>query len=156
VEIGFLNRPRVKVDWERILGKKGHSEAPRRSNLIRGGWKGNPSFLVTVLDNFNDLLIQRLSLKHPKLKGPLERRLESTRFPDLGSWLNHADLTSVLSTSQPLFDSCHKKRVIAEVAHATIKKTGQCTRPLGYKEAQKVVTNLRPAYLELLGEFSNL
>lgn len=136
--------------------KKAHSEAQRRSNLIRGGWKGNPSFLITVLDNFNDLLIQRLSVRHAQLRGAFRKASGLNKIPDFGNWLRHPDLARVLPASHLVFGECHRKRLVADVAHATIKKTGKFTRPLGYKEAGKVIRGLRHAYSELLTEFGNL
>jgi hypothetical protein len=97
-----------------------------------------------------------LSLKHPQLKGAFKKAAGKNKIPDFGSWLQHPALTSVLPNSKPTFDDCHKKRLIAEVAHATIKKTGQFTRPLGYKEAQRIAALLRGAYRELLVVLSTL
>jgi len=79
---------KMKVNWDQVLGKKAHSEAQRRSNLIRGAWKGNPSFLITVLDNFNDLLIQKLSNEAPATKGSFQEGVwveQDSRFWKLAS-----------------------------------------------------------------------
>jgi Reverse transcriptase (RNA-dependent DNA polymerase) len=147
---------KVKLDWERVAGKKAHSEAQRRANLIRGGWKGNPSVLITLLDNFNDLLIQRLSMKHAGLRKAFKKASGPNKIPDFGNWLQHPDLALVLPISRSIFQECHKKRLVADVAHATIKKTGKFTRPIGYKEAAKVTRDLSRAYLELITEFRKL
>lgn len=95
-------------------------------------------------------------MKHPQLRASFKKAAGKHKIPDFGSWLQHPDLAAVLPASKPAFVNCHNKRVIAEVAHATIKKTGRFTRPLGYREAQKIIKNLRPAYREVLNELGKL
>lgn len=147
-ELFSVNSP---LDWERLLGKRAHSEAQRRSNVIRGYWLGSPSVFVTVLDNFNDLLIQRFSLKHPRLRGPFRTATrKGKRIPDFENWLRNADLATILPRATPTFLECHTLRHRADVAHPTSSKTGRHTRPLTDEESARIILRLRPAYRELL------
>jgi hypothetical protein len=142
--------------WERLLGKKAHSESQRRSNVIRGFWYGNPSVFITALDSFNDLLLQRFSGKHPKLTAAFRMAAKPQKVPDFGNWLSNGSLTALLPTCSAVMDECHRLRVEADVAHAVGKKTGRHTRPLSYSEAERMVKKLRPAYRELLKEWRTL
>jgi len=142
------------LDWSRLLGPKSHSEAQRRSNQMRGLWGANPSVFITVLDSFNDLLVQRFSAMHPSLKAAHKRAAGKYKIPDFGSWLKHPSLKSVLATACTIFSACHSLRLVAEIAHPTEKKTGKHTRPITYKESEKTVKQMVQAYRELLTEWA--
>jgi hypothetical protein len=143
------------LDWERRLGKNAHSELQRRAIAIRGGWTGNPSILVTTLDSFNDLLIQRFSRKHKALKKSFRKAAgRKAKIPDFGNWLQNASLQAVLPKSSLILLECHRLRVKAEIAHATDKKTGRFTRPVSYYEREQITKKLKSAYLELLQEWA--
>ena len=137
------------------MGKNAHSELQRRAIAIRGGWTGNPSVLVTMLDSFNDLLIQRFSRRHKSLKKPFRKAAgKKAKIPDFGNWLQHASLRAVLPKSSPILLECHRLRVKAEIAHATDKKTGRFTRPVSYFERDQITKKLKSAYAELLHEWA--
>lgn len=147
---------RYNLDWERVLGKKSHSEAQRRSNVIRGFWGANPSVFITALDSFADLLVQRLSHKHPALRNAYKAAAGKYKVPDYGRWLIHPALQKVLPVAYPVFKKCHELRVTADLAHATEKKTGRHTRPITYMEIEGVVRGMRAAFRQLLSEFAKL
>jgi retron-type reverse transcriptase len=144
------------LNWEQVLGKKSHGEAQRRSNIIRGYWGADPSVFITALDSFADLLVQRLSAAHPSLKVAYVSAAGKNKVPDYGAWLNSTALQRVLPTGYPVFKYCHKLRVTADLAHATEKKTGKHTRPITYKESERVVTRMKGALRELLSKFATL
>ena len=146
----------INLDWERFLGRRAHSEAQRRSIVIRGRWSGNPSLLITALDSFNDLLIQRFSTKHRKLNKAFRRAAGKNKIPNYANWLSSVALQTALPNTCPLLLACHRLRVLAHIAHATQQKTGRFTRPISYKESQKMVKQLRMAYRELLNEWTRL
>lgn len=113
-------------------------------------WYGNPAVLVTVLDSFNDLLLQRLSVRHKLLRSAFRTAAGRNRIPDYGVWLTHSTFRSVLPKVAPIFKTVHDLRVRAELAHATQKKTGRFTRPVSYREKARLLQKLRAAYVELL------
>jgi Reverse transcriptase (RNA-dependent DNA polymerase) len=147
---------RAALDWELLLGKKAHSESQRRAVLIRGKWSGSPSLMVTVIDNFNDLLLQRFSRRHPNLRLAFRRASGRHAIPDYGSWINHPAVVALLPRANPILVECHNLRLKAEIAHSTQKKTGKFTRAVTYKEREKLVLKLRLAYLEWLAEWAKI
>lgn len=147
---------KLNLDWERLLGKKSHSEAQRRSNQLRGYWDANPSLLITSLDSFTDLLVQRLSRKHPALRDAYRAAAGKAKVPDYGRWLNNPALRKVLPAGLPVLSRCHKLRVTADIAHPTEKKTGKHTRPVTYKESEGVIRKMRTAFGQILAEFAKL
>jgi len=145
------------INWEALLQRKVHSELQRRAIAIRGSWTGSPSVLVTILDSFNDLLIQRLSRKHKGLRRSFRKAAgRRAAIPDFGNWLQNPALIATLPKSCPVFIRCHGMRKRAEIAHATDKKTGQFTRPISYREKDSMVKTLRGAYRELLYVWSTI
>jgi hypothetical protein len=140
----------IRVDWGSLLGKRAHSEAQRRAILLRGRWAGNPSILITTLDSFNDLLLQRMSKKHKALKKPFLKAAGKNKIPDYGAWLKHPIVSKVLPKSSPILIGCHDLRVRADVAHATHKKSGRFTRPVSYNEKAKLLKTMKTAYNEFL------
>jgi hypothetical protein len=138
------------LNWKSLLGSRAHSEAQRRTILLRGCWAGNPSIFVTVLDSFNDLLVQRLSLKHKTLRKPFRKAAGKYKIPDYGAWLKHSVVGATLSKSSPILIDAHDLRIRADIAHATDKKSGRFTRPVSYREKARLIKRLRTAYNELL------
>jgi hypothetical protein len=140
----------ANLDWETLLGRRAHSEAQRRAILLRGRWAGNPSILITTLDSFNDLLLQRLSRKHKVLKKPFLIAAGKNKIPDYGAWLNHPIVGTLLPKSSAILTDCHNLRIRADVAHATHKKSGRFTRPVSYNEKAKLIKKMKTAYNELM------
>jgi hypothetical protein len=147
---------KVNLDWDRLLGKRAHAEAQRRAIVLRGRWAGSPSILVTILDNFNDLLLQRFSMKHKNLKRPFKKAARKNKIPDYGLWLRHSAVPRLLPKSSPILMDCHDLRVRADIAHATQKKSGQFTRPVSYYEKDGLLKQMKTAYGELLSVWSAL
>jgi len=144
----------IPLDWERKLGKRAHSEAQRRANAIRGLWSGNPSVLITTIDSFNDLLIQRFSSKHPRLKTAFGRAAGPNKVPDLDNWIRNPVILRELPGACPILLKCHQLRLLADLAHAKQKKSGKFTRPLTYSESGRILRQLSGAYTELLIRWS--
>jgi hypothetical protein len=147
----------MALPWERHLGRRAHSELQRRAIAIRGGWAGNPSVLVTILDSFNDLLIQRFSREHKALRGAFRKAAGAkARIPDFGNWLKNASLLVIMPKACPILFECHRLRVRAEIAHAIDKKTGRFTQPVSYQEKDQITKKLKAAYTELLTEWAKI
>jgi hypothetical protein len=106
--------------------------------------------LGTVLGSFNDLLLQRLSVRHKLYRSGFRRAAGGNRIPDYGVWLWHSTFRSVLAKVAPFFKTVHDLRVRAELAHATQKKTGRFTRPVSYRDKARLLQKLSAAYVELL------
>jgi len=144
------------LDWERLLGRRSHSEAQRRSNQLRAYWGASPSVFVTVLDSFAELLIQRLSRKHPSLRYAYRAAAGKNKVPAYGNWLSNPALQKALPAAVAVFGKCHKLRVTADLAHATEKKTGKHTRRITYKEGEGIVRRMRTAFRQIISEFARL
>jgi hypothetical protein len=112
--------------------------------------------MVTVLDNFNDLLLQRFSRKLRALRLPFRKAAGKYAIPDYGSWLNHPSVAAALPNATPILINCHQLRLKADIAHATSKKTGKFTRAITYNEKDRIVRNLRAAYREWLTVWQTL
>jgi hypothetical protein len=154
--LGFFRdhfRVTVQLDWERRLGRRAHSEAQRRANVIRGQWGGNPSVLITAIDSFNDLLVQRYSSRNPRLRNAFRRAAGGNKVPDFGNWIRQPAIRMELPAACPIFSRCHDLRLVADLAHAKLKKTGKFTRPLTYSESSRIVRQLATAYAELLARW---
>lgn len=147
---------RTKLDWERQLGKRAHSECQRRALLIRGRWKGDPSVTITVLDNFNDLLLQRFSRKHRSLRKPFRLAAGKNAIPDYGAWLHNPAVAAILPNATPILTRCHELRLRAEIAHATMKKTGRFTRAVTYAEKNEMAGKLRLCYSEWIRKWTKI
>jgi len=120
----------LKMDWERIWGRKAHSELQRRAISIRGNWAGSPSILVTTLDSFNDFLVQRFSRAHKRLKGPFRKAAgKKAKIPDFGTWLTNPALIAPLPNVRPVLSACHQLRVRAEIALRQISEQGSSLGP---------------------------
>jgi hypothetical protein len=124
--------------------------------MLRGRWAGSPSILITILDNFNDLVLQRLSRKHKNLIAPFKKAAGKNKIPDYGAWLKNPAVANLLPKSSRILLDCHDLRVRADVAHATQKKTGQFTRPVSYYERDKLLKQMKTGYIELLSVWSTL
>lgn len=145
-----------RINWDHVLGKRTHSELQRRALTLRGRWPGDPSILITILDSFNDLLLQRLSRKHAALKGPFRSAAGRHKIPDYGAWVRNPAVSTVLPVSVPTLVLCHDLRLKADIAHATLKKSGRFTRPVTYWDRDRLVRKLRNVYSEFLSVFNTL
>jgi hypothetical protein len=157
--VGFMGdffRLVVSLDWEELLGKRAHSEAQRRCIEIRGHWTGNPTVLITAVDSFNDLLLQRFSVRHPGLRKAFRSAAGKRRFPNLGNWLRNKSLTGVLTKGCGVLADCHDLRIQASLAHARQQKTGRFTRPISYRESDRILKRLSGAYRELFVEWAKI
>ena len=147
----------LKMDWERIWGRKAHSGLQRRAISIRGNWAGSPSILVTTLDSFNDFLVQRFSRAHKRLKGPFRKAAgKKAKIPDFGTWLTNPALIAPLPNARPGFVGLSSVESESRNCAATNKRTGQFTRPVSYLEKDPIVARLRTAYFELLTEWARI
>jgi hypothetical protein len=149
-------RLKTNLDWDRLLGKRAHTETQRRALLLRGRWPSSPSVLITILDNFNDLLLQRLSLKHKGLARRFRAAAGKNKIPDYGQWLRQPAVGNLLPKAAPILLGCHNLRVRADIAHATQKKSGQYTRPISYYEKDRLLRSMATAYADLLRVWSTL
>lgn len=146
----------TNLDWDRLLGKRAHSELQRRTIALRGRWAGSPSVFVTILDSFNDLQLQRISRKHPSLTAPFKKAAGKNKIPDYGAWLRNPSMMALLPKSYPILLDCHELRLRADVAHATQKKSGQFTRAVSYYEKDQLIKRMKNAYNEILTVWSAL
>jgi hypothetical protein len=146
---------RIEINWAKVFGKhrRAAEEKCLRMQKLTGG---DPSARVAIVDSFNDLLIQFFSRVHPALMHAYQRATRPNYdHPDMGAWLNQADMARVVPTSTAWFKRVHEARLTL-VAHA-VKQSGpnrgQFTKPISHNDAGTLMAGQRQAYSELLREW---
>ena len=158
LDIFFRERLKIGMDisWRKALGKDWR-ETERRCLRLQELLIGDPTTRITLLDTFNELLIQNFSTRHPALKAPFAAAaLPKAKVPELGNWLNNGHFTMQLPKASKWFVAIHNARVEGELAHAKAKKTGLPTRPISYKQADKLMRGAQGAWAELVREWKKV
>ena len=93
----FKDRVKIGVPfpWRRAMGRDWR-EAERRCIRVQGLVSGDPTSYITIVDTFNELLLQRFSAKHPTTSTAFTKAAGKKAQPDLGNWLNNPVLATVL------------------------------------------------------------
>jgi hypothetical protein len=152
LDIFFQSRYRIEITltWRKALGKDWR-ETERRCLAFQRLLIGDPTARITLLDTFNELLLQNVSSRHPSLKAAyLKATGPNSKIPDLGNWLRNPTLTSQLPNASKWFLDVHKARVEGELAHAKAKTTGKPTRPISFAQADKLLKGAQRAWAELM------
>jgi hypothetical protein len=104
---------------------------------------------------FNEALLQAFSLRHPTIKAAYAKAAgKKNLHPDFGAWLGQNDLSTVLPKGVAWFRDVHSTRVKADLAHAKAKKTGVPTKPVSFRERDRLWTGAQSAWAELILEWS--
>jgi hypothetical protein len=136
---------------------KDRREVERRCLRFQKLLIGDPTVRITLLDTFNELLLQNLSLSHPTLKAAyLQAVHPKAKVPDLGNWLRNPVLTKQLPTAAKWFLEIHNARLAGELAHAKAKYTGRATRPISFRKANKLLRGAQNAWAEMIKEWKNV
>lgn len=137
----FKNKYKIEIpiSWAKALGKD-RREVERRCLRVQQLLLGDPTTLITLLDTFNELLLQSLSTRHTSLKNAYGKATPPKgKVPDLGNWLRNPALTQTFPVASKWFLEIHDARVAGELAHAKAKSTGKPTRPISFREARKLM-----------------
>jgi hypothetical protein len=142
----------IEISWRKALGQDWR-EAERRCLKLQQLLIGDPTTRITLLDTFNELLLQNFSAKHLLLSVPYAKAKGAAAVPDLGNWVNNGALTRQLPRGSKWFGDVHNARVTGELAHAKGKKTGKTTRPISFKKADALMKGAQSAWAELITEW---
>jgi hypothetical protein len=146
----------IPISWRRALGRDWR-ETERRCLKLQELMIGDPTSRITLLDTFNELLLQNISARHPQLKAAfLAATGKGAKVPDLGNWLTNGALKGRLPKASQWFLQVHDARVRGELAHAKGKKTGLPTRPISYRQAEKLMQGAQSAWAELILEWRSI
>jgi hypothetical protein len=148
-----------RMNWSRIFGRyrRNAEEKCLRMQKLSGG---DPSARITIVDSFNDLLTQYFCRAHPILARPYQRATRPNYdHPDIGAWLNQADMERVIPISSAWFKQVHDARLSVDLAHAVRQSgpsRGQFTKPISHRDASALMAGQRRAYTELLNEWRKI
>jgi hypothetical protein len=146
----------VVVSWRKALGKDWR-ETERRCLRFQQLLIGDPTARITLLDTFNELLLQNLSSRHPALKVAYSKAIRPpAKIPDLGNWLRNPTLTALLPKASKWFLDIHDARVKGELAHAKAKTSGKATRPISFAQADKLLRGAQAAWAEMIIEWRTI
>jgi hypothetical protein len=149
----------TKISWAKVFGTRrvGVEEKCLRMQKFTGG---DPSTRITIVDSFNDLLIQYFCRAHSALATAYSRATRTNwHHPDIGAWLNQPNMATVTPIAAAWFKQVHDARLSVDLAHA-VKQSGphkgQFTKPVSHKDAAVIMAQQRRAYLELLLEWKRI
>ena len=109
-----------------------------------------------MTDTFNEVLLQAFSVNHPRTAAAYTRAIPPGKLhPDLGNWVNNQAIAAVLPKSIPWLKTVHATRVKADLAHAK-SKGGIRTRPVTFRQREKLRNGAQTAWAELIVEWSKI
>jgi hypothetical protein len=144
----------IQMPWSKVFGVRGLVSADEKCLRMQQLSGGDPSTRITIVDAFNDLLIQYFCRSHPSLAPAYLRAKGKKHHPDIGAWLNQKDMFHVVPTASKWFREIHDARVKVDLAHA-VTQSGQFTKPISHGQANQLMAGQRRAYLELLREWQH-
>jgi hypothetical protein len=146
----------ISITWRKALGRDWR-EAERRCLRFQQLLIGDPTTRITLLDTFNELLLQGFSARHPALNAAYVKAAgPNSRFPDFGNWLTNGAFVAQLPKGSKWFSDIHNARVAGELAHAKAKKSGKPTRPISFKKAERLMKGAQAAWAELIGAWTKV
>lgn len=142
----------MAISWRKALGKDWR-DTERRCLRFQELLIGDPTARITLLDTFNELLVQNFSSRHPALKAAYIAAAGKNAHPDFGNWLTNGSFVKQLPKASKWCGDIHNARVAGQLAHAKAKKTGRPTRPISYEAAEKLMKGAQGAWAELIGQW---
>lgn len=144
----------VPFPWRKAMGKDWR-ETERRCIRVQGLVSGDPTSYITIVDTFNELLLQRFSAKHQTTSTAFTKATSKNAQPDLGNWLNNPALATVLPVGVKWYLAVHSARVEGDLAHAKTKK-GIPTKALSFKKRDRLMSGAQRAWAELIREWKKI
>lgn len=144
----------IKLTWRKALGKDWR-EGERRCIRVQELASGDPTAYITMLDTFNELLIQRLSARHAASSTAFAKAAGGKAHPDLGNWLHNPALAALLPKGIKWYQDVHRARAEGELAHAKTKK-GVYTKPLSFSARDRLLRGANVAWAELIIEWKKI
>ena len=142
------------LNWRKALGAE-LADAEQRCLRVQNFKVIDPTATVTMLDTFNEVLMQKFSKKHPALSAAFIRAANGKAHPDLGNWLNNGAVPAVLPKSLSWFKAVHDARVKGDLAHAR-SKTGKRTKQITFLQAKRILSGGKAAWGELIAEWKTI
>ena len=116
----------INIPWRKALGRDWR-ETERRCLRFQELLIGDPTARITLLDTFNELLLQNFSTQHPALTLAFRLQRGKKAVPNLGVWLRNPAVANVLPRASKWFLDVHNARSEGEYAHAKGQKSGKVT-----------------------------
>ena len=148
----------TQIPWRKALGADWR-DAERRCLRLQQLQVGDPGARILMLDTFNEVLLQAFSMAHFSMASAYVAAAGKKPHPDLGNWLNHPSLASVLPYGIKWFKNVHNTRRGADLAHAKLmggRKKGISTKPVTFEEADMLMKKAPAAWAELLQEWKKI
>jgi len=114
----------VAVNWRKFFGKN-YRHAESKIVACKGYFKTNPTAWVSVLDVFNDLLVDDLF----KRDGSMGVRT----LGKFGDVIGRKAFKAKFPRTHALVDEVHKKRGESELSHAVVRATNEKTGRIPFK-----------------------
>lgn len=150
----------TRVRWAKVFGPDLPSVEHRCVRLQTYMASPDPSSLILLLDTFNECFVQQVSSRDQKIAMDFKKCCKhGHKQPDYGQWLKlekaggGSRLATVLPKAQPWLLGVHAARLRADLAHAK-DKAGRPTRPITFKEAERLMRGRQIAWAEILGKLS--
>jgi hypothetical protein len=142
------------INWRKALGKDLRA-VEQKCLRLQQLTIGDPSARVMIVDTFNENLVQAFSTRHTSLKTSYAGCIRpGDAVPDYGRWLHHKNaLLRVLAHATPWFRIVHSLRRKVDLAHAKDRKTGTHTRPVSFKQVEKLFKRAQSAWAQLIREW---
>ncbi len=144
--------------WRKAL-RSDFRDAEKRCLRLQQLAHGDPTARVMMLDTFNEVLVQALSRMHPMLRTAYRTASGAHPHPDYGNWLENGTFRGLFPDASALLLQIHKARVKADLAHAKSKRgslKGRPTRPISYRQATLLESNVPRAWIALIQEWDSI
>jgi hypothetical protein len=160
LDVFFNDKMKIstQISWRKALGFDWR-DAERRCLRLQQLQVGDPGARLLMLDTFNEVLLQAFSMAHLSLARAYSAAAGKKPHPDLGNWLNHPSLASVLPHGINWFKNVHDTRRGADLAHAKLmggSKKGTSTKPVTFEKADLLMKKAPAAWAELILEWKKI
>ena len=126
IQMAFLEMTGIdfKINWRKFFGKN-YRHAETKIVACKGYFKTNPTAWVSMLDVFNDLLVDDLF----KLDGSMGER----KLGNFGDVIGRKAFKAKFPMTHMFVDEVHKKRGESELSHAVVHSTKEWTGRIPFK-----------------------
>jgi hypothetical protein len=141
-EITGVNLP--EMNWKKFLDTE-HYNCERLAYLLTGYVKTDPNSFVNELDVFNDFVINALYLNDTSLGTYTLGKIGSCLTPTGRFAANYPKLFL-------LCNAVHELRLESYLSHPKVKRTGNTTRQIKFKELTKLKIQINEGFQELISK----
>lgn len=130
----------ISINWRKFFGKN-YRHAETKIVACKGYFKTNPTAWVSMLDVFNDLMIDDLF----KRDGSMGER----KLGNFGDVIGRKSFKTKFPMTHTLVDEVHKKRGEGELSHAVVHKTNMWTGRIPFKWLKTGRRHMLAALIEI-------